>query len=200
MTLTPPRVGALSLVDEVRVASVSRAVELEAYRRLGGAARNEAGALAGFLGGASRAHAWRAREWEGLLPVSAPLWDAAEEAAERGRAVATELLETALAADTSASRVAALVHGVYDELLEDYRALAGPSLAGVAHPSDGPLLRTARRAADDLAASRSEGEGLLLGVLGGGREPDEWARRCADRWRAVGRLLGVARVSPRSPR
>jgi hypothetical protein len=201
MTPVPvPDGSALSLVEEVKVAAASRAVELESYRRLGRAAREEAGALGPFLAGASRAHAWRAREWEGLLPVSAPLWRDVEEAAARGRALAAELLETALAAGSPAGRVAALVRGVYERLLEDYRALVdASSRARGPHPSAGPLLRAARRVADDLAASRREGEEVVLALVADGErsEGDESARRCAARWEDVGGLLGAAGVRSR---
>ena len=158
MSARPPRVGALSIVESARVTGGLRFVELSCYEALSLAATAADGddaPLAVFLAAAGLAHAWRAEQLAGLLPLSVGLPGAAEltRAPSPAAAEALSLLAAAAPAELAAVALGAL----YPALAAAYELRS----ARAAPAADGPLLRVWRRVSADLAAVSGEGTSVL---------------------------------------
>lgn len=150
-----------------------RAVELACFRRLGERARwLEPASCVRWAASASLAHAWRATELEGLLPVSVGLPGPYELTVLPGGVLGDELARALPEAPgelvggefrdsptVSGPRlVVDLVERLYPLLAGEYaRHLESPGPA-----SDGPMLRCMGRAAADLEAIRADGAALCI--------------------------------------
>ncbi|MDA8034253.1 MAG: hypothetical protein M0T71_08825 [Actinomycetota bacterium] len=161
-----------SLLATATLVGRMRAVELAAFALLGRRARAAAPpGLAAFLAGASHAHAWRAGQLEGHLPVSVTLPSAGDLTVTAGPHVerALRLLEDG----EDAPLVAALGTALYPAMLAGYDA----RLALASPAADPPLVRTLGRLRHDLAALAEEARRHADGP-GGGRTA--LADACAD--------------------
>lgn len=150
-----------SLLTTARLLGRMRYVELAAFSRLGRRAPTAGeAALAGFLAGASLAHAWRAAQLETHLPVSTTLPGPDELTVSPGPHLeaALDLLDRA----DDGPLLTALAEVLYPAMLAGYdarRAVASPA-------SDPPLRRTLGRVRHDLAALAEEAL-ALAGIVTG---------------------------------
>lgn len=154
----------LPLLDSAAHLGGCRHVELGCFALIGRAAQAAGAPWAGFLSGASLAHAWRASQLVELLPISVGLPDADAVTISPG-AIADEAL--ALLAgdpgDTPGTRpdgpalVAGLVQALYPAMADGYRARFARC-----HPApDAALARTLQRLLADLEAVTDVGLSLL---------------------------------------
>jgi hypothetical protein len=164
-----------TLLESADLTGRARYVELALFAALGAqVTRAEDPAVAVYLAGAARAHGFRARLLEELLPVSLGL-PGVEESTRSPHPALDGAVAALIADGPDRALVATLVGLVYPLMLAAYdarREAAAPA-------ADAPLLRTFRRLRDDLEATRHEGIGLA----------DEVADARAEE---VGRLLKEA--------
>ena len=147
----------LTLLESAELTGHYRYVELALFRALGAAATGASEpATASYLAAAARAHGFRARLIEELLPVSLGL--PGIEASTRAPHPSVDAAIAAMVAPgPDGALLAALVGVVYPAMLGAYSERVAVS----APASDAPLLRTLRRVIGDLDATRQEGLALV---------------------------------------
>ncbi len=155
----------LSLHDSVAHVGGCRHVELACFAIAGRAAPRVGAPFAGFLSGASLAHAWRAAQLAELLPVSVGLPEATAVTKSPGVLAneAMALLEGAAGhdgdiADDGRALTAGLVRALYPAMADGYRA----RFARCDPAPDAALARTLQRLLADLESVAENGLALLV--------------------------------------